>query len=153
MHIPLLVAGLSGLVTLPIAGAAFAGTTFLPGLYETRVSYPEQSSDVETTQDCLTQAEAAQASLERRLAEALQEADCTYTQRSIAADAFTIVGSCSSGGVASQIEQSGTYSPTSLVMRLRTTVAAIPGASPVSVTLLMNSRRVSASCPANRIDD
>lgn len=153
MRIPLLAAGLSGLATAPFADAAPGDTTFLPGLYETRVSYPEQGPDVETTQDCLTPAEAAQASLQQRLAEALQGADCTYTRRIVTADTFTLAGTCSSGGVVSQVEQSGTYSPTSLAMRLRTTVAATPGASPVSVTLLVNSRRLSPSCIADEVDD
>lgn len=146
-------AGLLGAVTLSVAGTACADTAFLPGLYETRVSYPDDGAGVETTRECLTPAEAKQESLERRLAEAVQDGNCRFAQRSIAGGKFTLVGTCVSEGAKSSVRQTGTYTPTTMAMNMRMTVVAGPGAPPVSVDMVMTSRRLATICPAGSDQD
>lgn len=146
-------AGLLGAVTLSVAGTACAETAFLPGLYETRVSYPNDGPDVEITRECLTPAEARQESLERRLVEALQDGNCKFAQRSIAAGRFTVVAACVSEGVKSSVRQAGTYTPTSFAMNMRMTMAPAPGVPPVGVEMVMTSRRLAALCPAGSDKD
>lgn len=146
-------AGLAGLVILSAAGTACADTAFLPGLYETRVRYPNEGPDVETTRECLTAAEAKQESLERRLAEAVQDGNCRFAQRSVAGGKFTIAGTCVSEGVRSSVRQTGTYTPTSMAMNMRMTMVPAPGAEPVSVDMVMTSRRLAALCPADSDND
>lgn len=149
MHTRLFLAGLYGFSTLSAAAPAQAGTAFLPGLYEIRVSYAEDGADEEITHECLTPAAAAQESLERRLAEAVRERNCRFTQQRIGAGTFHVAGACSDGGVSARFEQSGTFSPTSLDMHLRTTATPAPGIAPASTTLRLSSRRISPDCPAD----
>ena len=149
MHVRLFLAGLCGLGMLAAAAAAQAGTAFLPGLYEIRVSHPDDGPGEEVTHECLTPAAAAQDSLERRLAEAVHERNCRFTQRRIGAGTFPIAGTCGDGVVSARLEQSGTFSPTSLDMNLRTTVTPAPGIAPASTTLRLSHRRLSPTCPAD----
>lgn len=153
MHSRLFLAGLCGFGALASAAPALADTEFLPGLYEIRVSYPDESPDAEITHECLTPAAAAQESLERRLADALRDRNCGFTQQRIGAGTFHIAGTCSDGGVSARIEQSGTFSPTSMSMNLRTTLTPAPGVAPVSTSLVLTSRRLSATCPAGSAED
>ena len=148
-----LVAGLVGAIALCAAGAAFADAVFLPGLYEVRVSYPDEGSDVETTRECLTSAEVKEESLERYLAEAVKDTSCKYTQRSIGGGRFAIAGSCNNEGFRSTVKQTGTYSPTAMTMDMSMTMMSVAGAEPVSLRMVMTLRRLAATCPAGSDND
>lgn len=153
MNAKTLAAGLVGAIALCAAGAAFADALFLPGLYEVRVSYPGDGSGVETTRECLTSAEAKEESLERYLAEVVEDSSCRFTQRSIGGGRFAIAGTCNNEGFRSKLRQTGTYSPTAMTMDMRMTMAHASGAEPVSVQMVMSSRRVAANCPAGSDND
>lgn len=143
----------AALFALCNASAAIAATTFLPGLYETRVSYPGQGTSVEVKRECVTTEEARTESLERQLAEAAQDAACTYTQRSIAGGRFNIVANCNASGFRTSVKQTGTYSPTSMTMNMTMTLAPAPGAKPVRMETVMAGRRIAATCPAGTDND
>jgi hypothetical protein len=153
MNAKTLVASLVGAITLCAAGAVFADTMFLPGLYEVRVSYPGDGSDVETTRECLTSAEAKEESLERYLAEAVKDPSCKFTQRSIGGGRFAIAGTCNSEGLRSTLKQTGTYSPTAMTMDMSMTLVSVPGVEPVRMRMVMSIRRLAANCPAGSDND
>lgn len=142
----LCIAGLAGSIFLASA-AASADALFQPGLYETRVSYPGEGTAVEVTRDCLTPAEARRESVSARLAEATRDPACRYTQRSISGGRFAIAGTCDNEGIRTAVRQTGTYTPTSMSLDMRTTMSA-PGMAPVHVDMRMSSRRIAAACPA-----
>lgn len=141
-------AGLAGSMLLA-SGVASADALFQPGLYETRVSYPGEGTAVEVSRDCLTPAEARSESLSVRLAEATRDPACRYTQRSIAGGRFAIAGTCTNDGIRTVVRQTGTYTATSMSLDTRTTLSA-PGMAPVTVDMRMSSRRLAATCPADR---
>ena len=144
-----LVAGLVGGLTLCAAGAACADAVFLPGLYEVRVSYPDEGSGVETTRECLTTAEVQAESLERRLGDFVKDASCRFTRKTIGGGRFAIAGTCNNEGFRSTLKQSGTYAPTAMTMEMTMTMPA----AGASMKMVMSSRRVAASCPAATDND
>ncbi|KGM53653.1 hypothetical protein N800_07030 [Lysobacter daejeonensis GH1-9] len=148
-----MITSILGAAALCVAHNAFAEVTFQPGLYETKVSYPDDGPGVETTRECLTAAEAKQESLERRLAETVQDASCKFTQRSIGGGRFSIAGTCNNDGVRSTLKQTGTYSATAMAMNMHMTLVASAGTAPISVRMVMSSRRVAATCPAGSDKD
>jgi hypothetical protein len=148
-----MITSILGAAALCMVQTAFAEVTFQPGLYETRVSYPDDGQGVETTRECLTAAEAKQESLERRLAETVQDSNCRFTQRSIGGGRFNIAGTCNNDGMRSTLKQTGTYSTTAMAMNMDMTLAAAAGAPPVSMRMVMSSRRVAATCPAGTDKD
>ena len=148
-----LLTGLTGLIFLCTADAAFAATTFLPGLYEIKVSHPGDDSGIETTRECLTPAEARQESLEQLLMQAVRDRNCTFTQRNIGAGQFAIVGNRNHDGIRSSLKQSGTYSPTAMAMNMTMTMMPVPGTEPVRMDMVLSSRRVAASCPPGSDND
>lgn len=153
MNTTTLISGLLGFAALFTAHTAAAEVTFLPGLYETQVRYPEDGPGTETSRECLTPAEAKQESLERRLAETVRDSSCRFTQRSIGGGKFAIAGTCNNDGMRSSLKQSGTYSPTSMTMDMRMSVVVAPGAEPVATRMLLSSRRIAAACPAGSDKD
>lgn len=130
------------------AGAALANTTFQPGLWETKTRSPGRP-DVETTRDCVTPEETKRETLEKRLAEAVQDPSCKYTQRSIGGGKFAISGACNNEGIRSSFRQTGTYSPTAMTMNMSMTLVAAPGAKPVAMNVISSSRRIAPTCPAS----
>ncbi|TWI14361.1 DUF3617 domain-containing protein [Aerolutibacter ruishenii] len=137
-----------GVVALFAGHAAAAEATFLPGLYEFKVSYPDEGPEVETSRECLTAAEAKQESLEQQLAETVSDSNCRFTQRTIGGGRFAIAGTCNNGGVRSTLKQSGTYSPTAMAMNMTMSMVPAPGTKPVDVRMVMSSKRIAAACPA-----
>lgn len=135
-------------------GALFAGhataaeATFLPGLYEFKVSYPDDGPEVEKSRECLTAAEVKQESLEQQLAKTVSDSNCRFTQRTIGGGRFAIAGTCNNDGVRSTLRQSGTYSSTAMSMNMTMSMVPAPGAKPVDVRMVMSSQRISATCPA-----
>lgn len=148
-----MITSILGAAALCMVQTAFAEVTFQPGLYETRVSYPDDGPGVETTRECLTAAEAKQESLERRLAETVQDANCKFTQRSIGGGRFNIAGTCNNEGMRSTLKQTGTYSATGMAMNMHMTMAPAAGTAPVSMRMVLISRRVAATCPAGSDKD
>lgn len=128
--------------------AAAAEVTFLPGLYEFKVSYPDDGPEVETSRECLTAAEAKQESLEQQLAKTVSDSNCRFTQRTIGGGRFAIAGTCNNDGVRSTLKQSGTYSPTTMAMNMTMSMVPAPGAKPVAMRMVMSGKRVAAVCPA-----
>lgn len=148
-----LISALLGFAALFTAHAAAAEVTFLPGLYETQVRYPEDGPGTETSRECVTPAEAKQESLERRLAEIMDDANCRFTQRSIGGGRFAIAGTCNNYGIRSSLKQSGSYSPTAMTMDMRMSMVVAPGAGPVGTHMVLSSRRIAAACPAGSDKD
>jgi hypothetical protein len=129
------------------AAAAMADTTMLPGYYETVTRIAGKPGGT-TTRDCLSAAEARTETVERKLAEALQAPGCTYSQRSLAGGRFALAGSCNQDGIKSTFRQTGTYSPTAMTMTNVMTMST--GGKPINLSLLINSRRIAAACPAGQ---
>lgn len=147
MNTTTVISGLLGLSALFTAHPAVAEVTFLPGLYETRVQYPDDGTGTETSRECLTSAEAKQESLERRLAETVRDSSCRFSHRTIVGGKFAIAGTCNNDGMRSSLKQSGTYTATSMTMDMRMSVVVAPGAEPVQTRMLMSARRIAATCP------
>jgi len=146
-----ILASAGALVALFTAGAAFADTAMLPGLYENKVRMPQYDNETETTRDCLTPAEAKNATIERHLAETLKDKSCKYSSRSISGGKFTLAGTCvAEGGAKSSFKQTGTFTPTSLNMTMTGFVTI--GGQKMDIGMIMSSRRIAASCPAGSDD-
>jgi hypothetical protein len=127
------------------AAAAMADTAMLPGYYET-VTRTVGKAGGTTTRDCLSPAEARTETVERKLQEALRAPGCKYTQRSLASGKFALAGSCNQAGMKSSFKQTGTYSPTGMTMNNVMTMSL--GGKPINLSLVINSRRIAATCPA-----
>lgn len=147
MNTTTMISGLLGLAALFTAHAAVAEVTFLPGLYETKVRYPDDGPGTEASRECLTPDEAKVESLERRLAETVRDANCRFTQRSIGGGRFAIAGTCNNDGVRSSLKQSGTYSTTAMTMDMTLSVAVAPGVEAVGTRMVLTSHRIAAVCP------
>lgn len=148
MNTATLIAGLLGFGALCTAHAAGAEVTFLPGLYETRVHYPDDGAGTETSRECLTPAEVKQESLERSLAEMVRDSSCRFTQRAIGGGRFAMAGTCNNDGMRSSVQQTGTYTTTSMTMDMRMSLVVAPGAGPVNTRMVMSARRIAANCPS-----
>lgn len=147
MNTARLIAGLLGFGALCTAHAARAEVTFLPGLYETRVHYPDDGTGTEISRECLTPAEVQQESLERRLAEMVRDSSCRFTQRAIDGGRFAIAGTCNNDGMRSSVKQTGTYTTTSMTMDMRLSLVVAPGTEPVNTRMVMSARRIAVNCP------
>lgn len=136
-----------GAAVLLAGNAAAAEATFLPGLYEFKMSYPDDGPEVETSRECLTAAEAKQESLEQQLAKTVADSNCRFTQRTIGGGRFAMTGTCNNDGIRSTLKQSGTYSPTTMNVNMTMSMVPAPGAKPVDMRMVMSGKRVAAVCP------
>lgn len=131
------------------AGAAFAQTAFLPGVYETTTTWADGAKD--TSRHCARGG--ADHTLEKRLAAMSQDPSCKFTQRTIGGGRFAIAAACDNEGARSSYKQSGSYGPANMTMAMTMTIQPAPGQAPVTSSFTAVSRRVAAVCPADMTEE
>lgn len=147
----LILAASIGIAAAATASAALAETAFLPGVYETKTTHDDGTTDV--SRHCATSKGVQNDTVEKRLAAMTRDPNCRFTQKSIAGGRYAIAATCNNQGARATFTQTGNYSPTSMTMNMAMTMQVAPGQKPVSTKFTALSRRVAAACPANMIEE
>lgn len=127
-----------------VSSAAIAATASLqPGYYENKLTM-SQGGSVDVTRDCVKPGETQ--TVEQLTKELTEDRTCRFTRRTIGGGKIDVAATCvGNDGTRSSYTQVGTYSPTSVTMRI--SGFAMVGGQKIDLGMNVASRRIAAFCP------